>query len=292
MISSMTGYGRGAAARDGREITVELKSVNHRYLDLSMRLPRSINFLEDTFRSVLSEQLARGHVDIYVNYRNNRNDARTVVIDQTLLEEYVVSAREANVNLALRDDLTLSNVLRLPDVTSIVEAQEDREAVTVLAKEAAYEAVSELKAMRAQEGTRLSADLTARVQVVLDLTEQIAQRAPLVVEEYRQKLNERIAGWLDVVEVDRARLATEVALFADKASIDEEIVRLRSHVAQTRLVLASQEPAGRRLDFIVQEMNREFNTIGSKANDAELVNYVLAGKGEIEKIREQVQNIE
>ncbi len=292
MISSMTGYGRGAAARDGREITVELKSVNHRYLDLSMRLPRSINFLEDTFRSVLSEQLARGHVDIYVNYRNNRNDARTVVIDQTLLEEYVVSAREANVNLALRDDLTLSNVLRLPDVTSIVEAQEDREAVTALAKEAAYEAVSELKAMRAQEGTRLSADLTARVQVVLDLTEQIAQRAPLVVEEYRQKLNERIAGWLDVVEVDRARLATEVALFADKASIDEEIVRLRSHVAQTRLVLASQEPAGRRLDFIVQEMNREFNTIGSKANDAELVNYVLAGKGEIEKIREQVQNIE
>ncbi len=292
MINSMTGYGRGTAARDGREITVELKSVNHRYLDLSMRLPRSINFLEDTFRSVLSEQLARGHVDIYVNYRNNRNDARTVVIDQTLLEQYVASAREANVNLALRDDLTLSNVLRLPDVTNIVEAQEDREAVSALAKEAIYEAVNELKTMRRQEGARLSEDLTARVQVVLELTEQIAQRAPLVVEEYRQKLNERIAGWLDVVEVDRARLATEVALFADKASIDEEIVRLRSHVAQTRLVLASQEPAGRRLDFIVQEMNREFNTIGSKANDAELVNYVLAGKGEIEKIREQVQNIE
>ncbi len=292
MINSMTGYGRGTAARDGREITVELKSVNHRYLDLSMRLPRSINFLEDTFRSVLSEQLARGHVDIYVNYRNNRNDARTVVIDQTLLEQYVASAREANVNLALRDDLTLSNVLRLPDVTNIVEAQEDREAVSALAKEAIYEAVNELKTMRRQEGARLSEDLTARVQVVLELTEQIAQRAPLVVEEYRQKLNERIAGWLDVVEVDRARLATEVALFADKASIDEEIVRLRSHVAQTRLVLAGQEPAGRRLDFIVQEMNREFNTIGSKANDSELVNYVLAGKGEIEKIREQVQNIE
>jgi len=292
MINSMTGYGRASAVQDGREMTVELKSVNHRYLDLSMRLPRSINFLEETFRAVLTEQLARGHVDIYVNYRNNRNDARTVVIDKALLEAYVMSAREANAELGLRDDLSLSNTLRLPDVATIVEAQEDREAVTALAREATYAAVNELKTMRAQEGVRLYADLIARADVVLELTEKIAQRAPLVVEEYRQKLNDRIAGWLDVVEVDRARLATEVALFADKASIDEEIVRLRSHVAQMRLALESREPAGRRLDFIVQEMNREFNTIGSKANDAELVNFVLAGKGEIEKIREQVQNIE
>jgi len=292
LISSMTGYGRGIAESAGRQMTVELKSVNHRYLDLGMRLPRHIGFLEDVFRTELSAALSRGHVDIFVVYSNLRTDARTVTVDEPLLRAYVTASREANAHLGLVDDLTLANALRLPDVTNIIEAEEDREAVAALAREAIARAVSELKAMRAAEGERLCADLKLRAGTVLGLTAQIEARAPLVVAEYRVKLEDRIAEFLGGVEVDRARLATEVALFADRASIDEEIVRLKSHVAQMLVSLDSGEPAGRKLDFLVQEMNREFNTIGSKANDAALINAVIAGKGEIEKIREQVQNIE
>ncbi|MDD3921231.1 MAG: YicC family protein [Eubacteriales bacterium] len=292
MISSMTGYGRGTASVDGREITVELKTVNHRFLDLGMRMPRHLGFLEDVFRKELSCALSRGHVDIYVNYTNTRSDARTVTIDEGLLKMFVVSARKANAALGLQDDLTLTNALRMPDVTTVTEAEENRDAVIELTKEAIALAVGELKTMREQEGQRLFADISARCDAVLSLTEKIALRAPLVVEEYRTKLNERIAQFLNDTEVDRARLATEVALFSDRASIDEEIVRLRSHVTAMREALQAKEPAGRRLDFIVQEMNREFNTIGSKANDAALTGFVLAGKNEIEKIREQIQNVE
>lgn len=292
MIVSMTGYGRGAAARDGREMTVELKAVNHRYLDISMRMPRHVGFLEDVFRATLGEHLARGHVDAYINYRNQRSDARRVVIDGALMEAYLSAARAANGALGLRDDFTLSNALRLPDVSAVVEAEEDREAVAELAREALLLAIAELKAMRRKEGERLYADLMARREQVAALREQIEARAPQVVIEYKQKLEERIAALLDHVDVDPGRLAMEVAVFADKASIDEELVRLKSHLAALGEALGSEEPAGRRLDFLVQEMNREFNTIGSKANDAALTNAVLAGKAEIEKIREQIQNIE
>ena len=292
MISSMTGYGRGKVTRDGREMTVELKSVNHRYLDIGMRLPRHLGFLEDVFRGELSAALSRGHVDVYVSYSNQRSDARTVTVDETLLGAYLAASRKAAEHLGLTDDLTLSNALRLPDVTTILEAEEDREAVANLAREATALAVQELKAMRRVEGERLQKDLVQRTQTVLQLAKEIEERAPLVVQEYRLKLEERIAVLLGAVEVDRARLATEVALFADRASIEEEIVRLKSHVAQMLTSLSSSEPSGRKLDFIVQEMNREFNTIGSKANDAFLTNAVISGKGEIEKIREQVQNIE
>lgn len=292
LISSMTGYGRGCFSSDGREMTVELKSVNHRYLDLGMRLPRHIGFLEDIFRTELSARLSRGHVDLFVSYRNLRNDARTIVIDEALLNQYLLAARTAGEHLGLADDITLTSALRLPDVSNVVEAEEDREAVAAMAREATARAVTELKAMRQAEGERLCRDLMQRADTVIALTEEIEHRAPLVVQEYRQKLDERIAQLVIETEVDRARLATEVALFADRASIDEEVVRLKSHVAQMRQALNTDEPSGRKLDFIVQEMNREFNTIGSKANDAQLVNAVIAGKGEIEKIREQVQNIE
>lgn len=289
---SMTGYGKGTVASDGREICVELKSVNHRFLDLGMRLPRHLIFLEDVFRGFLSERLSRGHVDIFVNYRNDRSDARTVVVDLPLLTAYIDASHKANEQLQLRDDLGLTAALRLPDVTEVREADEDTEAVIALTKQALEIAVEELKNMRLAEGERLKKDLSARADYVLSLTEQIATRAPMVVEEYRAKLNDRIAALLGSTEVDRTRLATEVALFADRASIDEEIVRLRSHITQMRLLLEASEPSGRKLDFVVQEMNREFNTIGSKANDAELTRHVLSGKAEIEKIREQIQNIE
>lgn len=289
---SMTGYGRGSSAADGRELTIELKSVNHRYLDVGMRLPRHLNFLEEPIRSQLAARLSRGHVDVYVSYRNNRSDARCVEINTALLDAYIHAARDIGGELGLVDDLSLSAALRLPDVTELREADEDPGAVLSLLQSALDEAISALMLMRAQEGSRLKDDLAARLQTIAALGEQIEERAPLVVEEYRTKLSERIETLLQGVEVDRSRLATEVALFSDRASIDEEIVRLKSHTQQTELLLASDEPAGRKLDFVVQEMNREFNTIGSKANDGALTSLVLSGKAEIEKIREQIQNIE
>ncbi len=291
---SMTGYGKGSASADGREMTVELKSVNHRYLDVGMRLPRHLAFLEDPIRSALTGKLSRGHVDVFVNYRNLRSDARNVEIDVPLLKAFVDAARQANESLALVDDLSLTAALRLPDVSNVREADEDSAALTTLLSEAIDGAIDALLTMRMQEGERLRAYLSNCADTVETLTVQIAARAPVVVEEYRVKLNERIAALLGSagVEVDHARLATEVALFADKASIDEEISRLHSHIAQMRSLLSDPEPAGRKLDFVVQEMNREFNTIGSKANDGALTRLVLAGKAEIEKIREQVQNIE
>ena len=292
MISSMTGFGRATVASDGREITIELKSVNHRYLDLAFCMPRHIGFIEDVLRQLLTEQLSRGHVDIFVNYRNTRTDARTVVIDEALMGAYLSAARKAAAQYELRDDITLSAAMRFPDVTDVIEAEEDRDAVAALAREAALRAVTAMKRMRAGEGERLCNDLLNRVTTVESIAGKIDVRAPFVVEEYRTKLSERIESMLGGVEVDRTRLATEVALFADKASINEELVRLASHITEMRKVLGADEAAGRRLDFIVQEMNREFNTIGSKANDAEITSLVIAGKGEIEKIREQVQNIE
>ena len=273
-------------------MTLELKSVNHRYLDVGMRLPRHLSFLEDPIRSTLSSRLSRGHVDVFVNYRNLRSDARSVEIDVPLLTAFVAAARQANETLALRDDLSLTAALRLPDVSNVREADEDSDALMVLLNGAISGAIDNLLVMRRQEGDRLGVYLNNCADTVESLTNQIAVRAPIVVEEYRVKLNERITTLLGNVEVDRARLATEVALFADKASIDEEITRLHSHITEFCTLLNANEPSGRKLDFVVQEMNREFNTIGSKANDGELTNLVLSGKAEIEKIREQVQNIE
>ncbi|HWS30063.1 MAG TPA: YicC/YloC family endoribonuclease [Clostridia bacterium] len=293
MVSSMTGFGRASVTEDGREFTVELKSVNHRYLDLNFRMPRHIGFAEDALRKALTAELSRGHIEVYVNYRNIRSDARKVEVDTALLGEYLRAAREAAEIYGLRDDVQLARALSLPDVTDIIEAEEDREAVCSVAQKAVGKAIEELKSMRALEGERLANDLCARAKSIGEIGDKIALRAPGVVEEYRVKLTERIETLLNGnAEVDRARLATEVALFADRASIDEELVRLKSHLVQADLLLNSSEPAGRKLDFIVQELNREFNTIGSKANDAEIVKLVISGKAEIEKIREQIQNIE
>jgi len=289
---SMTGYGKGAASSDGRELTVELKSVNHRYLDVGLRLPRHLAFLEDGVRTGLSARLSRGHIDVFINYRNLRSDARSVEIDVPLLTAFISAARQANESLSLSDDLSLSAALRLPDVTNVREADENTDAVLALLGDALNAAVDALLAMRLAEGGRMKTYLSSCADTVLSLTEQIAKRAPLVVGEYKAKLDERVQALIGPLEVDRARLATEVALFADRASIDEEISRLRSHIVQMRELLEAGEPTGRKLDFVVQEMNREFNTIGSKANDGELTKLVLSGKAEIEKIREQVQNIE
>ena len=289
---SMTGYGRGTASLDGRELTIELKSVNNRFLDIGMKLPRQLSFLEDGLRKLLNDALSRGHVDVFVNYRNLRSDAKTVRVDEALLQAYLTSARESAKALDLEDDLTLSKALTLPDVTTILPADEDQQALTELATTAMTEAIEGLKAMRLKEGERLKLDLNARMDTMTGYAAAIEKRAPAVAEEYRTKLTARIEELLGETEVDRARLATEVAIFADRAAIDEEIVRLNTHLIHFRELLEADEPVGRKMDFLVQEMNRECNTIGSKANDAALTSIVLLSKAEIEKLREQIQNIE
>ena len=289
---SMTGFGKGTFALDGRELTVELKSVNNRFLDISMRLPRVLSPLEDTFRHALQERLKRGIVDVYEKFRNHREDAKSVRVDTQLLEAYLTCARTAARELSITDDLTLSKALALPDVAEIVPAEEDQEALQQLGKTAVDLAIDALLAMRRGEGSRLKKDLTARMDTMEGYAAAIEKRAPGVAEDYRVRLTERVNEMLGETEVDRSRLATEIALFADKAAIDEEIVRLKSHLLHFRELLEAEEPVGRKMDFLIQEMNRECNTIGSKANDAALTDLVLLCKAEIEKLREQVQNIE
>ena len=288
----MTGFGHAVVSKDGRELSIELKSVNHRFLDLALRMPRSLAFLEDTARNTLGTMLARVHVDIFANYRNTRNDSKKVEINMPMLSAYMTAARQAAEELGIENDLTLSRALRLTDIVSVTEADDDRPALAELMKEALTRAANELIAMRMREGERLSSDMKTRLGVIADIREKISERAPLVVEEQRKKLNERIESLLSETEIDRARLATEIALFADKVSIDEELVRLSSHIAAAGELLENNGSIGRKLDFIVQEMNREFNTIGSKANDKTIASLVIDGKAELEKMREQVQNFE
>lgn len=292
-MQSMTGYGRGAAVLDGREITVEARSVNHRFLDLSFRMPRSFAFLEDALRKQLQQALTRGHVDVYVSYTNAREDARELRVNEGLVRSYLQAAGRIAQLTGAQEDMPISNWLRLPDVLTLSETAEDEAAILALAQQALEAALAQQITMRTREGANLGLDLNQRAQQVLALCEQIEQRAPFVVEEYRRKLTQRIAELLQPdVAADADRLAVEVAMFADRASIAEELVRLKSHVAQFTQTMQAQGAVGRKLDFIVQEMNREANTIGSKASDRQIAAHVVDLKSEIEKIREQVQNIE
>jgi uncharacterized protein (TIGR00255 family) len=289
---SMTGFGRGVCQIDGREMTIELKSVNHRFLDLSMKMARSMNFLEDAIRKQLQEALARGHVDVSLSYVNRREDGREAAVDHAVVRAYQQAAQEL-AQMGVEGQLRLADVLRLPDAVVLSEKQEDQQALTELMCGALDQAVNQLKQARAQEGMRLKADIESRLAYILEKRAAIAQREPMVVADYRDKLRDRIAQLLgDQAQLDEARLMQEVALFADKASIAEELTRLQAHVQAIEEAMASDQPVGRRLDFIVQELNRETNTIGSKAADMQILALVVDIKAEIEKIREQVQNIE
>lgn len=291
MPQSMTGYGRCILAREGREITVELKSVNHRFLDLAFRMPRSFAFLEGDMRAQLGERLSRGHVDIFVTYRNTREDARCVCLDEALLGAYVNALREGGKRFGLRDDLQLSDVPGLADVLSVEEAEEDQQALAELMRDALKSAIDGLCAMRRREGEALRADVDARLDRLKQMAEAIDARSPVWLSEYRERLRARIEEVCQA-RLDEVRLAQEVALVADRAAVDEETVRLRSHIAQMRELMDMDAPVGRKLDFLVQEMNREVNTTGSKSSDLTLTGIVVEAKAELEKIREQIQNIE
>ena len=288
----MTGYGRCQAVEDGREMTVEVKSVNHRFLDLSCRLGRNLMFLDDAMRAGVGAKLARGHVDVFVSYANHREDAREVRVDTALALAYQQGFKALAGALGEAGKMpSLTDYAHLPDVLSVQEREEDQDAVRALFERALAGALDALIAMREREGERLRGDVLEKLDALGALREKIAERAPGVVEDYRERLSQRLAQMLSG-EIDEARLATEVAIFADRAAIDEELVRLGSHIAQVRETVELAEPVGRKLDFLVQELGREVNTIGSKAQDTEIAQCVVQAKGEIEKLREQVQNIE
>jgi uncharacterized protein (TIGR00255 family) len=289
-LFSMTGYGRGRACRDGRELVVELKSVNHRFLDISYRLPRSLPFLEETLRTrLVASTLKRGHVDVTVSYTNTREDASTVSIDRALLMQSAGEIRQAAKELDTPLP-TLAELLQLSGALRVSQGEEDGEAIASLANEALDEALRELNVMRAREGNALSDDLTVYLAQAETIAASIAIRAPTVPQAYRERIRARLSEWA-VQGVDEQRVAQEVAIMADKCAVDEELARLNSHFTQFHGCMTDGAEVGRRMDFLLQEMNREVNTIGSKAADAEIARHVVALKCLLEKLREQVQNI-
>lgn len=288
---SMTGYGRGDCEIDGRHITIELKSVNHRFLDLSFRMPRNLMFLEDAARKAIGDRLSRGHVDVFMTYRNLRTDAKTVTADQALFEAYAAALAGLQ-SSDLKDDRSLMAIARMPDVLTVTEAEEDREAVTALMLHALGAALDQLVAMRAREGEAMRRDLSDKVDAIERMTGEIEARYPETVEAYRQRLRDAVKDMLGDAEADETRIMMEVALMADKSAIAEETVRLHSHIAQLRKLFEDEKPIGRRLDFIVQELNREVNTISSKSQDIPITALAVDMKAEIEKLREQLQNVE
>ena len=290
-MRSMTGYGRCTRVIDGRQLTIEVKSVNHRFLDLGFRMPRSFAFLEEDARRIIGQRLNRGHVDLFATYRNLRTDARTVTVDSALLATYMGALDSIGETSGMRDDRTLMNVSRLPDVLVVEEAEEDREALKLLMAEALGGALDEMVAMREREGASMKADLILHVDEIERMTGEIEQRYPETVAEYQQRLKQRVEELLGG-DMDEQRLLQEVAVMADRSAIAEETVRLHSHIAQLRELFEQDEPVGRRIDFIVQELNREVNTISSKSQDIPITRLVVSCKAEIEKLREQLQNVE
>ena len=289
-MRSMTGYGRATREMDGRELTIELKSVNHRFLDLSFRMPRNLMFLEDEARKAIGARLARGHVDVFMTYRNLRSDARTVTVDKALFDAYA-NALDTLAGGELRDDRSLMSIARMPDVMTVTEGEEDQDALRELMKQTIDAALDQLVAMREREGVAMAADLNRKVDSIEAMTKEIEARYPQTVAEYTARLRANIEELIGK-EVDETRLLTEVAIMADRSAIAEETVRLHAHVQQLRETFAKQEPIGRRLDFLVQELNREVNTISSKSQDIPITRLAVDCKAEIEKLREQLQNVE
>lgn len=288
---SMTGYGRATCTEDGRSLTIELKSVNHRFLDLNFRMPRSFAFMEDAARKQIASRLSRGHVDIYVTYLNLREDSKEVRVDAGLVRAYLAALDQLEAETGLSDDRSLSKIAQLPDALVMSEKPEDEEALKKLLTDALSQALDNLNAMRAREGEAMKRDMMDKLNEIEEMTNKIEARYPETVLEYQKKLKQRVEELLDG-EMDEGRLAQEVALMADRAAVAEETVRLRSHIAQARANCEKAEPVGRSLDFIVQEMNREVNTVSSKSQDIPITQAVLACKSAIEKLREQLQNVE
>lgn len=293
MIKSMTGYGRGSNEGNGRSFSIEMKSVNNRYLDINIRLPRAINALEDKIRREISSKVSRGKIDVYINQENLCEDDMIINVNEHMVKEYFKAYSKVKDILSLDSNIDLSLIVKSPEVISSEKKEEDLNEVYSILSEALNEALTVFIEMKEVEGKKLSEDVLERSNVILHMLDKIEEKSSTVVDEYKEKLTQRIKEFLGEIEIDEARLLNEVAFFSDKCSITEEIVRLKSHMLQMKDTLTnSNNSVGRKLDFLIQEMNREANTIGSKANNLVITKLVVDIKSEIEKIREQIQNIE
>lgn len=288
----MTGFGRAEAELEGRKVTIEIKTVNHRFLDINIRIPRALGFAEEMIRKTIKDKLERGRVDVFVNYTAAEDEAKKASADLGLINSYVFAAREAAKIAGLEDDLKLSHVIAIPDAIIIEEAPEDEEKQSKLLCSALNSALNVLTDMRKREGEELKLNILECLNNLKKIAELISSRKDTVPKEYGEKLKQRIAELLAGSDIDETRFNSEVAYMADKADITEEIVRLGTHINQFRIAVSEKAAVGRKLDFMVQEMNRELNTIGSKSQDMSITNAVIEGKSIVEKIREQVQNIE
>ena len=292
MIRSMTGYGRGQQLLHGRSITVEIRSVNHRYFEFSCRTPRGCAFLEDRLKRTLQQAISRGKVEVSLTLQTVESRGGAVAVDHALAGQYLTALRALAAEYGLTDDLTLSTVARLPDLFTVCRGEEDEEELAADVLSVLQEALDRFVAMREAEGERLRADVLSRLLALEEHLAFVEERSPQTVAEYRARLTAKLNELLGGAVADEARILTESAIVADRLAVDEETVRLHSHIAQLRGILDCAEPVGRKLDFLVQEMNRETNTIGSKCSDTAIAGHVVEMKSEIEKIREQIQNIE
>jgi len=292
MIKSMTGFGRGHEVLNGRDITVEIRAVNHRYYEFSSRLPRAYTFAEEKLKSLLQGRISRGKVEVSVQVQNVTAVSEKITANKEVIADYVAALREIKEELSLTDDLSLSAVMRLPDAFTVVKAEVDEEQLWENLKAVTEQALASFIGMRETEGERMKADISARLTTIEGNVDFIESRSPIIVGNYRKRLYDKMCEVLEGKNIDENRILLEAGIFSEKTAVDEETVRLRSHIAQFREMLESAEPIGRKLDFLVQEMNRETNTIGSKVQDIEVTKIVVDQKSEIEKIREQIQNIE
>lgn len=292
MIKSMTGYGSAKGQAEGLEITVELKSVNNRYLDTSVRLPRSFIFAEDTVKSAVQAHISRGKVDVFVSVDSSAADDMVIKVNEPLLKSYVEAIRHISEEYSLVNDMTALNVSRFPDVLSVEKMDLDADAIAAAISTITEKALDDFDAMRLREGEKLRDDVLNRLDTIDALVRRVEEEAPNTVAEYRARLEQKMAEVLGTAGIDESRILSEAAVFADHIAVDEETVRLRSHMAQLKTMINGSSPTGRKIDFLIQEFNREANTIGSKCQNSDIAHVVVDLKSEIEKIREQIQNIE
>lgn len=292
LTKSMTGYGKGESEENSQKLVIELKAVNHRFLDLNIKLPRGFTFAEDIIRKLISEKIERGHIDVYVNYEDKRTDKVAVEIDFAIAKTYVDGAKKLAAEFGVANNYCVAEILRTPEIVSQKINEADENLLVRLIKAATANAIDKLNVMRTTEGTALKADILQKVATVDRIVLEVEKLAPQSIEEHKNKLRERITVMLGDVAVDENRLLNEVAFFSDKVCVDEEIARLKGHVVHVKEIFSQGGAMGKQLDFLVQEMNREVNTIGSKCSSLEITNDVLELKSTVEKIREQIQNIQ
>ena len=292
MVKSMTGYGRARQTLHGRDITVEVRSVNNRYLDCTVKVPRTYIFVEDAVKARVQKVVSRGKVDVFITIDATGADETVVSLNEPLARGYYDALSRLGEMFGLKDDLTAMALAKFPDVLTVTKAEEDMEAMAEDICTVLDESLDAYNSMRAVEGRKLSEDIAGRVATIESVVGKVEERSPQTVTAYREKLMARMQEVLQSTTIDESRILTEAAIFADKIAVDEETVRLRSHIAQLRTMLESDQPIGRKLDFLIQEVNLECNTIGSKCNDLSITQDVVNMKAEVEKIREQVQNIE